>query len=59
MADLTLTLTLTLTHPNPNPNPNQVPPQWRIPFIACVSFVWTFLLSSISSRDDAQQNAKP
>lgn len=36
-----------------------VPPQWRIPFIACVSFVWTFLLSSISSRDDAQLNAKP
>ena len=33
-----------------------VPPQWRIPFIACVSFLWTFVLSSISSRDD---DAKP
>jgi len=29
-----------------------IPPQWRIPFIACVSFIWTFILSSISSRDD-------
>ena len=34
-----------------------VPAQWRIPFIACVSFVWTFILSSISSRDDAKRAA--
>ena len=30
-----------------------VPAQWRIPFIAIVSFFWLILLSTISSRDDA------
>tara|TARA_B100000524_G_scaffold315657_1_gene193914 strand:- start:5648 stop:6442 length:795 start_codon:yes stop_codon:yes gene_type:complete len=32
-----------------------VPPQWRIPFIAFVSFFWLIVLSSISARDDAVQ----
>ena len=27
-----------------------VPPQWRVPFIALVSFFWLLVLSSISSR---------
>jgi protein Mpv17 len=30
-----------------------VPPQWRIAFIAFVSFFWLIILSTISSRDDA------
>ena len=29
-----------------------VPPQWRVPFIALVSFFWLLVLSSISSRGD-------
>jgi len=29
-----------------------VPQQWRIPFIAVVSFFWLMMLSTISSRDD-------
>ena len=29
-----------------------IAPQWRIPFIALVSFFWLVILSSISSRDD-------
>ena len=28
-------------------------PQWRVPFIALVSFFWLIVLSTISSRDDA------
>jgi len=31
-----------------------VPPHWRIPFIALVSFFWLIVLSSISSRRDAE-----
>jgi len=30
-----------------------VPTQWRIPFIAFVSFFWLIVLSSITARDDA------
>lgn len=31
-----------------------VPQQWRIPFIAFVSFFWLIILSTISSRDDSR-----
>jgi len=36
-----------------------VPPQWRIPFIALVSFFWLIVLSSISSRRDAEGSGGP
>lgn len=32
-------------------------PQWRVPFVALVSFFWLLVLSSISSRDDDAQQA--
>ena len=37
-----------------------VPPQWRVPFIALVSFFWLLILSTITAREDnnaAAQNA--
>lgn len=34
-----------------------VPPHWRIPFIASVSFFWLVVLSSISSRGDAERSS--
>jgi len=32
-----------------------VPPQWRVPFIALVSFFWLLILSSITARDGADE----
>ena len=28
-----------------------VPPQWRVPFIALVSFFWLIILSTITARE--------
>jgi len=32
-----------------------VPPQWRVPFIALVSFFWLLILSSITARAEAEE----
>jgi len=36
-----------------------VPAHWRVPFIALVSFFWLIVLSSISSRRDAEGSGGP
>ena len=46
-------------NPNPNLNPNPKPKPNPLRLNPNPNQVWTFLLSSISSRDDAQLNAKP
>jgi hypothetical protein len=35
-----------------------VPPQWRVPFIALVSFFWLLILSSITARAEAAEAAE-
>ena len=33
-----------------------VPPQWRVPFIALVSFFWLLILSSITARQESERS---
>ena len=34
-----------------------VPPQWRVPFIALISFFWLLILSSITARQESEAEA--